>query len=86
MTLRPWMSVHRYAGEVVDNRVDTSKRKSSALVLLPVWGLASAGGAVGFFAEQWLLPMSVPGGWLTATCILGGVVVGLILGRRRAGK
>jgi hypothetical protein len=61
--------------------VQAQRSSSRAEVLLPVWGLASAGGAVSFFGGFWVLPsdwhmLGVVAG------VVGGAVAGWLLGHR----
>ena len=59
---------------------DRPKTGSRASILLPVWGLASAGGALGFFGGFWVLPPNWSGAGVVAG-VIGGAVAGLRLGR-----
>lgn len=60
---------------------DSPQANGCATVLFPVLGLASAGGALGFFGGFWVLPV---GWWATGvvTGIVGGALAGVLLSRR----
>lgn len=60
---------------------DSLQANGCATVLFPVLGLASAGGAMGFFGGFFVLPA----GWWAAgavTGVVGGALVGVLLSRR----
>ena len=60
---------------------DSPQANGCATVLFPVLGLASAGGALGFFGGFFVLPA----GWWAAgvvTGVVGGALAGVLLSRR----